>query len=290
MTEFAKALCDPDCEFLRLALYVGSLASLSFGVIGTYVIARRISYLAGAISHCAFGGIGAGLYLRNAVGLAWFDPMYGAVASALLAAIVIGVVSLYAQQREDTVIGALWAVGMATGLLFLDRTPGYFDITSYLFGDILLISRGDLWLVAGLDIVVVGLAVYFHDKLLAVCFDEQFARLRGINAGAFYILLLCMTALTVVLLVRVVGIVMVIALLTLPAAVSALFAKRLWQMMVLAVVLCMAFTSTGLAVSYAHGLSSGPTIIVIAGGVYLAVLAANQLWKTVKRASRSSSR
>ncbi len=283
MIEFINALFDPDNEFLRLALYVATLASISFGIIGTYVVTRRISYLAGAIAHCVFGGIGAGLYLQNKIGLAWFDPMYGAVISAISSAVIIGLVSLYAQQREDTVIGALWAVGMATGLIFIDITPGYFDMMSYLFGDILLISHNDLWIVTCLDIVVAGLSIYFYNKLLAVCFDDEFALLRGIHAHAFYILLLCLTALTVVLLVRVVGIIMVIALLTIPAAVAGQLAKRLWLMMVLAIFLCMAFTWSGLAISYSYNLSSGPTIILVAGVTYMVVLLGTQMLKKVKR-------
>jgi len=277
MIEFFNALMDPDNEFLRLALMVGLLASLSFGIIGTYIITRRISYIAGAISHCVFGGIGAGLYLRNRVGWTWIDPMHGALAAALLAAVIIGLVSLYARQREDTVIGALWAVGMAAGLLFIDLTPGYFNMASYLFGDILLISKSDLWMVLVLDGVVVTLAVYFYNTLLGVCFDHEFARLRGVQVGPFYILLLCLTALTVVLLVRVVGIVMVVAMLTLPAAVAGQFARRLWHMMILAIFFCMAFTWAGLSISYSYGLSSGPTIIMVAGATYLLVLVGRKI-------------
>lgn len=277
MLDFWLALLDPDYEFLRLALYVGTLASLSFGIIGTYVVTRRISYLAGSIAHCVFGGIGGGIYLQKKVGLVWFDPMFGAVVAAVLAAVIIGMVSLYAREREDTVIGALWALGMAAGLLFIDRTPGYFDISSYLFGDILLISSHDLWLVIGLDIVVVTLAIYFYHTLLAICFDDEFARLRGINVGVFYILLLCLTALTVVLLVRIVGIIMVIALLTLPAAVAGQFTSRLWQMMIVAVLFCIGFTWAGMAISFSFELSSGPTIILVAGFVYLGVLLGHSL-------------
>lgn len=283
MIEFFSALIDPDNEFLRLAFYVATLASVSFGIIGTYVVTRRISYLAGAIAHCAFGGIGAGLYLQNKVGLAWFDPMYGAVISAILSAFVIGLVSLYAEQREDTVIGALWAIGMATGLLFMDRTPGYFDMSSYLFGDILLISRNDLFLVFVLDIIVVGLSVFFYNKLLAICFDSEFAILRGVHANAYYILLLCLTAFTVVLLVRVVGIVMVIALLTIPAAVAGQFAKRLSQMMVFSIMFCVIFTWLGLGVSFSMKLSTGPTIIIISGFTYIVVLIAIRLWESIKK-------
>ena len=141
MFDFIAALFDPDNEFLCLALYVGTLASLSFGIIGTYVITRRITFLAGSISHCIFGGIGAGLYLKNKIGIVWFDPMYGAILSSLFAAGIIGFITLYARQREDTAIRALWAIGMAAGLVFIDLTPGYYDISSYLFGDILLIRR-----------------------------------------------------------------------------------------------------------------------------------------------------
>ena len=146
--------------------------------------------------------------------------MHGALISAIVSALFIGLVSLYAEQREDTAIGAIWAVGMAIGLVFLARTPSYVDPMSYIWGDILLISRGDLWLIGALDLVVVVLCIFFYNKLLAICFDEEFPRLRGVRSELHYLMLLCLTALTVVLLVDVVGIVLVIALLTLPAAVA----------------------------------------------------------------------
>ena len=287
MIDFWNILLDPDNSFLRLALYVGTLASLPFGIIGTYVVTRRISYLAGAIAHCVFGGIGAGLYIQIKLGITWFDPMYGAIAAALLAAIIIGLISLHAQQREDTVIGALWAIGMAAGILFIDITPGYFDITSYLFGDILLISQSDLYLVIGLDILTALISILFFNKLFAVCFDEEFARLRGINADLFYILLLCLTSITVVLLVRIVGIIMVIALLTIPPAIAGIFAGKLWQMMALSSILCAVFTWSGLAVSYQFNLSSGPTIIMIAGITYLMTLSTIKLKKIVSKNLKS---
>jgi zinc transport system permease protein len=272
MNEFIDAVGDPDMAFLRYALAAGALGGVALGIIGTYVVTRRITYIAGAIAHCVLGGIGAALYFQQAHGIAWCHPMYGAVVASLVAALVIGLVSLYAKQREDTVIGALWSTGMAIGLLFFAKTPGYVDPMSYLFGNILLISRQDLWLVAGLDVLVVGLAVLLHNKFLAVCFDEEFTQLRGVNAKFYYLLLLCLTAMTVVLLVRVVGIVLVIALLTLPAAVAGQFPRRLWQMMALAVLLCVAFIVVGLGVSFVHDLPTGPTIILVAAGVYLAVI------------------
>ncbi len=279
MIEFLHAVGDPDMVFLRYALVAGMLGSVAFGIVGTYVVARRISYIAGAISHSVLGGIGAALYLQKKVGLAWSDPIYGAVAAALASALIIGGVSLYARQREDTAIGALWVIGMAAGLLFLAKTPGYVDLMSYLFGDILLISQGDLWLIAGLDVLVVGLGLVFYNTFLAVCFDEEFARLRGVRVERYYLLLLCMTALTVVLLVRVVGIVLVIALLTLPAAVAGHFSQRVGQMMVLAVGFCAAFVVAGLAWSYTYDLPSGPTIVIVAGAVYIVVVVGSRLWR-----------
>ncbi|MDP8239679.1 MAG: metal ABC transporter permease [Candidatus Hatepunaea meridiana] len=269
MFEFINALNDPNIPFLRYALIAGLLASLSFGVMGTYVVARRISYIAGAISHSVLGGIGAGLYFQAKYGLDWCHPMYFAVVTALGAALVIGLVSIYARQREDTVIGAIWAFGMAVGLLFIAKTPGYINPMSYLFGNILLVSKTDLWLIIGLDILVVGLGVFFYNKFLAVSFDDEFTKLRGIRVEVYYLLLLCLTALTVVLMVNVVGIIMVIALLTLPPAVAGYFSRRLWQMMILSVVFCMIFTAAGIGLSYSLDLPSGPTIIFIAGVVYL---------------------
>jgi zinc transport system permease protein len=279
MIEFFRALSDPAIPFLRYALVVGLLASVSLGIVGSYVVTRRITYIAAAISHCVLGGIGAALYLNAAMGLDWCHPLYGALAAALISALIIGLVSLYARQREDTVISAVWAIGMAIGLLFLAKTPRNVDPMSYLFGNILLISAGDVWLVVAMDVVVIALGLGFYPKLLALCFDEEFAELRGVRVKLYYLMLLCLTALTVVLLVHVVGIVLVIALLTLPAAVAGHFARQLWQMMVLAVLCCMVFVTAGIAVSYPLNLPSGPVIILIAGATYLLVTLVTRLWK-----------
>ena len=268
MAQFFNALSNPHMSFLRYALIAGLLSSVSFGIVGTYVVVRRISYIAGAISHSVLGGIGVGLYLQGKTGFMWFTPMMGAVIAALLSAMLIGCVSMYAKQREDTVIGAIWAIGMAIGILFLSKTQGYADPMNYLFGNILLISKSDLFLVAGLDFVVICLGVLFYNKFLAVCFDDEFARLRGIRVGFYYLLLLGLTALTVVLMVRVVGIVMVIALLTLPAAIAGLFSRYLWQLMMISGLLCMVFIAAGLGISYRYDLPAGSNIILIAGGIY----------------------
>jgi len=260
--------------FMRYALAAGLLASVACGVVGSYVVTRRITYVAGGIAHCVLGGMGAAQYLKVVHGVAFLTPLMGAVTAALLAAGIIGWVSIRAKQREDTVIGAVWAIGMAVGIVFLTRTPGYKeDLMSYLFGNILMVSPTDLKLIAALDVFVILVVAFRYNQLLAVCFDEEFARLRGVSVQFHYLLLFFLIALAVVLLVSVVGIVMVIALLTLPAAVAGHFAKTLWQMMVLASVLCALFTTGGLALSYAPDLPAGATIILVAGTVYLTVAA-----------------
>jgi zinc transport system permease protein len=259
--------------FLRYALITGLLASVACGVVGSFVTVRRIGSLAGAIAHSTLGGLGAAMYLNRNHGIP-ITPLQGAMAAALLAALIIGLMSIYGKQREDTVLNAVWAIGMALGIFFISRTRGYAsDLMSYLFGNILMVRRVDMALIGVLDTVIVGTSLLFYNTLQALTFDEEFTRLRGVPTAFFYLLLLVLTALTIVLLVQIVGIVLVIALLTLPAATANLFSVRLWQMMLWAVVLCMLYTSAGLYLSYGPNLPAGPTIILCAGAAYLLVTA-----------------
>jgi zinc transport system permease protein len=272
MSEFLEAIAAHT--FMRNALLTGVLASVACGIMGSFVVVKRISYIAGGIAHCVLGGIGAALYLERAHGWDMLDPIHGALVAALAAAVVIGLVSLKAKQRVDTVIGAVWAIGMASGILFLSKTPGYGeDLMSYLFGNILMVTGGELWLMAALDAVVVAAALLFFKQLQSVCFDEEFSQVRGLNVSLHFVFLLILTALTIVLLVTVVGIVMVIALLTIPAAVAGHFTYRLSHMMVASILVSIVFTTGGLAVSYGPNLPAGATIIVLAGAVYLLVSA-----------------
>ena len=277
MSDFLEALrANP---FMQYAVLAGILASVACGVVGTYIVVRRVTYIAGSISHCILGGIGAAVYLREVYGWTFMTPLRGAVAAALLAAVIIGLVSMRAKQREDTVIGAVWAIGMAAGILFIWKTPGYqADLMSYLFGNILMVTPEDLWLVAALDVAVIAAGILFYNPLLALCFDEEFARARGMRVEFYYLFLLCLTSLTVVLLVSVVGIILVIALLTLPVAVSAHFARRLWQMMLLAALFSIGFTVIGQAIAFGPGLPAGATIIVLAGAVYIVVAIGSRLF------------
>jgi zinc transport system permease protein len=268
VTDFFEAVFR--YTFLQYALLTGILAAIACGVTGSYVVTRRITYIGGGIAHSVLGGMGAAYFLSAVYGWGNIKPIYGAIVAALVAAIIIGLVSLRARQREDTVISAIYALGMALGIIFISKTPGYNqDLMSYLFGNILMVSQSDLWLIGGLDIIVVGAGLLFYNQLLIVCFDEEFARTRGINVEFYYLLLLCLTALTVVILVTVVGIVMVIALLTLPAAIAGFFAKSLRQTMLLATLISIVLTVLGLAVSFTADLPTGATIILIAGIIYI---------------------
>lgn len=271
MSAFIKDFIE--LPFLQNAVLAGILCSISSGIVGTWVVLRRITYIAAAISHCILGGLGAARYFAVVYELPWLRPVYGAIITALGAAITIGIISLKAKEREDTVISALWAIGMAVGVLFIFKTPGYNeDLMSYLFGNILMVSREDLYLIAILDVIVLWLTFTFYNQTLAVCFDEEFARTRGMPVELYYLLLLCLTALTVVLTVSIVGIIMVIALLSLPVAIASRFFDRVWKIMIAAILFGTVFTLTGLAASYGPNLPSGAVTIVIAGVTYIITL------------------
>lgn len=277
--------------FLQYALITGVLSSVACGIVGSYVTVRRISYIAGAIAHSVLGGMGVARYLQRNLGWEFLSPIHGAVFAALLSAIIIGMVSLYGKEREDTVLSAVWAIGMAVGIIFITRTTGYNeDLMSYLFGNILMVRRMDLLLIVGLDMLVVAVSFLFYHQLEAICFDEEFARLRGVSVELFYILLLCLTALTVVTLVQVVGIVMVIALLSLPAATAAFLTRQLWQTILVAIGLNLLFMVGGLAVSYRPDLPAGATIIVLAGIVYLLVVTLGPVLKRLGKRRKLTQR
>ncbi len=267
MSEFITALGQH--AFLRQALLAGLLASVACGIVGTYVVTRRITVIAGSLAHTVLGGMGAAYWLHSVHHLEWLHPLHGAVVAALLGAGLIGLVRAHSREREDTVISALWAVGMALGVFFLFKTPGYkADLITYLFGNIVMIDPAALRMLVGLDIIILLLVLVFYYPLLAICFDEEFARLRGVRVGWLYTLLLMLIALTIVTLVYVVGIVMVIALVTLPASIAGLFVRRLWHTMILAAILSSIFTAVGLGISYGVDLPAGATIVLLTGMVY----------------------
>lgn len=276
MREFIEAVAEHG--FMRFALIAVLLSSIACGIIGSFVVVRRISYIAGGIAHSVLGGLGVARYLQQVQGWSWLDPFIGAIIAALASALIIGLVSLKARQREDTVIGAIWAVGMAIGLLFINMTPGYNDdLMNYLFGNPLMVTPTQLVLLIVLDALIAVCGLLFYRQFEAVCFDEQYARLRGLNVEFYYLLLLCLAALTVVLLSMVVGIVLVIALLTLPAAIAGHFSRQLWSMMLMAIGLSAVASTAGLAISFSPNLPAGATIVVLCGAAYLLTAAARGL-------------
>ena len=282
MSEFFSALVQHG--FLQSAVVAGLLASIGCGVMGTYVVVKRIAFLAGGIAHSVLGGMGAAVYYG-------FDPLAGALIAAIISALLIGSVRLQWQAQEDTLIGALWAIGMAVGILFIAKTPGYqTDLMSYLFGNILLVPEKSLWFMAALDALLLIIVGTYHRQFLAVVFDEEFARLRGIPVTFFYLLLLVMVAITVVLLIQVVGLILVLALLTLPAAVAGHYVHSLGRMLLLATLLGSTVSLSGLALSYGPDLPAGPTIILLAGAVYvISALATRAVARRKARASLPAS-
>ena len=271
MNGFLGALLDPSLPFIRNALLAGLLSSVLFGVLGSVVTVKRIAGLAGAVSHAVLGGVGLALFLSARGLIPNLPPIAGALAFALLAALLIALVSLKAKQREDTVINAIWAIGMSLGVLFIAKTPGYIDPMSYLFGNILLVSGRDLVLLAAMDVVAVAGAFLFYPQLEASAFDEEFAKTRGLRTDLVFLAVLAAVAVAVVLLQTFVGIVMVIAMLTLPAGTAGFGAKNLAGMMAGATLLSVFFSVGGLAASWSLDLPAGATVVVLAGAAFLLV-------------------
>ncbi len=257
-------------QFLQFALLIGIMASIACGIIGSYVTVRRTTYIAGAIAHCTLGGMGLAGYLAKEHNLHFLTPLTGAVFAALLAALIIAYAQEKSQARQDTVLSAVWSIGMAIGIIFISKTSGYNeDLMSYLFGDILMVAASDLRLITILDIVLIISVILFYNKFLAISFDEEFARISGIPVGLYNTIFLCLVAITVVLLVQVVGILLVVALLTIPAATASKITRRFGPMIIVSILLCLLSTISGLVISYKSNLPAGAIIILLAGFIYL---------------------
>ncbi len=260
-------------EFMRNALFAGVLVSIACGIIGSYVAVNRTVFISGGIAHAAYGGIGLGYLLG-------VEPMWTTIPFSLGTALLMGFVYQRTRQNADTLIGVLWALGMALGIICIDLTPGYVtDLMSYLFGSILAVPVSSVLTMLVLDLLIIILFLLFYKQFLAISFDEEFARVLNVRVEPFYYLQLGLTALTVVITMRVVGLIMVIALLTIPAAISLQFSHNLLRMMVLSSMLGIIFTFSGLYLSYIFNITSGATIILVAGLTFLLSL----LYKHVAR-------
>ncbi|MBL1218577.1 MAG: metal ABC transporter permease [Planctomycetes bacterium] len=262
----------PTNPLLLTGLIAGLLASIACGAIGPFVVTRRIVFLSGAIAHMAVGGLGAAIFLAAHFPqlFGWLKPMHGALIAAVLAAVLIAVVYERVTERMDTLIGAMWAVGMSIGILLIKYTPGYHtDLMSFLFGNIVYVTWSQIWLMTALDIVIIGCVCFMHKQLLAVCIDEEQAELQGVHVFSTHLILLILVALTVICLIKVVGLVLVIALLSLPAATAAHHLSRLVAIQWGAILLCILLTTVPRMAVYGTRMSPESAIVLAAGGVYL---------------------
>ncbi len=272
MPSFFEAL--ETNPLLLAALFAGLAASIVSGIIGSYVVVKRIVFIGGSISHAVLSGIGFCIWLERTQGMTWASPLYGALATAILSALIIGWIHLNYRQREDSVIAAIWSIGMAVGVLFISQTPGFnVELTNFLIGNILWVSKTDLYILTGLDVGIILIILCLHKRFLAICFDEEQARLQGQPVRSLYLLLLVLIAVSIVLLIQVVGIVLVMTMLTIPAAIANLLTSRLSRMMILAIILSSAFCFSGNVTAYYLDWPTGATIALIAGLAYILSLA-----------------
>jgi len=258
-------------DFLRNALLAGLVAAVLCGVVGTFVVIKRLAFLSDGISHAAFGGMGVCYFLG-------VDPLLGAVGVALTCALTLGLLDTETIRSYDAMIGVIWAVGVAVGIVFVYKTPGYApNLMTYLFGNILLVSRHEVWVLLGLAAAVLLLLALFWKGMVAVAFDEVSARVQGVPVRLLMSLLFTMIALSVVILIQVVGIILVVALLTIPPVIGLMLAKDLRSVLVLSVLVGVGITFGGLVLSYLYDLPSGPAIILLGAVLLFAVYAVRKL-------------
>ena len=241
----------------------GILASLICGIMGTLVVVNRLVFLSGGIAHAAYGGIGLSLFMG-------WSFLMGTMGFALAAAVAMAAVTLKAKHRADTIIGVIWAVGMAVGIVLLDLTPGYHvDLMSYLFGSILTVPASDLWIMLAVGIVVFCGVGYFYQDLIAMAYDEEFSKTRGVPVFRLYFLLIAVLAVSVVMLIKVVGLILVIAMLTIAPYIVEKYTRSLVAMMLWSGLLNMAFTLGGLWLAFQFNLTSGAAIILVGGSAFI---------------------
>lgn len=261
-----------EFDFLRNAFFAGILASIVCGVLGTFVVVRRLVFISGGISHAAFGGLGVCYFLG-------WPPLLGAFFVAGLTAAVLGGETDDKPRGHDAVIGVLWALGMALGIMFIYKTPGYApNLMSYLFGDILTVTGTDLALMGVLTAVVLALTGALYKELVAVSFDATFARIQNVPVRGLQTVLLLLVGAAIVVLIQVVGIVLVMALLTVPTMTAMMIVNRFAAVVVTSAVISLAMVIVGLLVSYFYDVPSGPTIVVC-GVTMMGAAWAVQRWR-----------
>jgi len=243
-------------QFLLKAMLAALLTSISCGIIGTYIVSKRIVFLSGGITHASFGGIGIGYFLG-------INPIIGAAIFAVIAALGIEVVSKKTDVREDSVIGIWWSFGMALGIIFIFITPGYApNLMSYLFGSILTVTNLDLYMMVGLNVIIILFFLMYYKVILYVSFDPEYARTYNAPVQVINYLLLGLVALTIVLNIRVMGIILIISLLTIPQTIANLFTRNFRNIIFVSIMIALLGCITGLLISYRFDIPSGASIIL----------------------------
>ncbi|HML05141.1 MAG TPA: metal ABC transporter permease [Methanobacterium sp.] len=259
-------------EFMQRAFIAAVLVSVACGIVGTYVVIKRIVSLSGGISHAAFGGVGLGYFLG-------LNPVLAAIPFSIISAVGIGTINQRVKVSEDTAIGILWSVGMALGIIFINLTPGYApDLFSYLFGNILTVADSDLFIMLILDLIIIITIFLFQREFLAISFDEEFSKVIGMHSEFIYLLLLSLVALSVVVLIKVVGVILIIALLSIPAAISKQFTHNIKKVMLYSVIIGVILNIMGLLLSYIFNLASGATIVLVLGIAFIISTLIKKYW------------
>lgn len=244
-------------KFFVNAIIASLLTSISCGIIGTYIVSKRIVFISGGITHASFGGIGFGYFLG-------INPIVGAITFSIMSALGIEFMSKKTDIREDSAIAIMWSFGMALGIIFIFLTPGYApNLTNYLFGNILTVSMLDIYLSLGLALGISVFFILFSKPILYISFDEEFSRTRKIRVNILNYILISFVALTIVLSIKVAGIILVISLLTIPQASVNLFFKDFKKIIWYSILVGFSGSIGGLLVSYYFDIPSGAAIIFL---------------------------
>ncbi len=249
--------------FFQKALLISVLAAIPCAIIGTFIVIKRISMISGSISHATFGGLGISYFLG-------FNPLLGATIFGVLCGSVIGILQNRAKKRLDTILSFLWAFGMAIGLIFLYLTPGYAsDLFTYLFGNLFLITNGDLVTVLILNVVIIVTLIFTYQTLVVVLFNDEFAEVRNIPNFWIYQIFYILVSLTIIVILSVVGVILLIAFLTLPAAIALFYQKSMKKVMLLSGIIVISSNIVGLFLAHWIELPPGPVIVVLLALLYL---------------------
>lgn len=244
-------------ELVSNSIYAGVLISIAIGIIGSLIVINKATSITGSIAHGSFGGIGIGIFLG-------INILLSTTFFTILIALILAFVTLKYNHRKDSLIGVIWALGMSIGIIFLNLAPGYnADALSYLFGNILLIQNSDLYVMALIDAILVISIIFLYNRFLAMSYDFEFLKVKGINVSLLYIYFLVLTSLVVVMSVRAIGIILILALFTIPSLIAEKFTNKLYKMMILSTILAFIFISSGIFISYYFDLSPTPIIVII---------------------------